>query len=617
MDVNRRILVIDDNEAIHVDFTKVLGGDAAPANALDEAAAALFQEDSAGPARRTYDIDSAYQGLDGLQLVRKALDEGNPYALAFVDVRMPPGLDGIETTRRLWEIDRDLQIVICTAYSDYSWNDMVSKLGETDRFLVIKKPFDNIEVRQVACALTTKWALAREAGRSLADLTRMVDERTAALAESNARLSTEADERRRAHEVLRNAEERVRAIVETAAEGIISIDEFGVIELFNPAAEAIFGYTAAEIAGRNIALLMPPEYAGRHDEILAKYRATGVSKMIGTRTEAHALRKNGTSFPVEISVSEARVGRNRWFTGLVRDLSQQKHLEAQLLQAQKLEAIGQLAAGIAHEINTPIQYVGDNIEFIEDSLRQTVRLFDVCESLLSESADGGPPDDRLTRLAAEIRRTDVGFLRTEIPEALRQSREGIKQVADIVGAMKEFSHPGTEKTLTDVNRAIESTAAISRNEWKYVADLETDLDPDVRLIPCLPGEINQVFLNLIVNAAHAIADTEASRAGKKGTIRVSTRFDEEGAEIRISDTGTGIPEGVLARIFEPFFTTKEVGRGTGQGLAIAHAVICKKHGGSIRVETKCGVGTTFCIRLPACQEGAGDRYDDVAGSHAV
>jgi signal transduction histidine kinase len=235
-----------------------------------------------------------------------------------------------------------------------------------------------------------------------------------------------------------------------------------------------------------------------------------------------------------------------------------------------------------------------------------------------ESHDDGAVDDRLKRLAAEIRHSDVGFLRSELPEALRQSREGIKQVADIVRAMKEFSHPGTtEKTLTDINRAIESTVAISRNEWKYVADLVTDLHPAVRLIPCLPGEINQVFLNLIVNAAHAIAETETNRAGKKGTIRVSTRFDDEGAEVRISDTGTGIPDAVLARIFEPFFTTKEVGRGTGQGLAIAHAVICKKHGGSIQVETKIGAGTTFCIRLPACPDDAASLSNAVAGPHTA
>ncbi|MBI3300896.1 MAG: HAMP domain-containing histidine kinase [Deltaproteobacteria bacterium] len=169
----------------------------------------------------------------------------------------------------------------------------------------------------------------------------------------------------------------------------------------------------------------------------------------------------------------------------------------------------------------------------------------------------------------------------------------------IVRAMKEFSHPGSEeKVETDLNRAIETTITVARNEWKYVAELATDLDSSLPPVPCLPGEFNQVILNLIINAAHAIAVVVSEGSTSKGTITVSTRHDGDWAEIRVSDTGTGIPEAIRAKIFAPFFTTKEVGKGTGQGLAIAHSVIVDKHKGTIGFETEVGRGTTFIIRLP-------------------
>jgi signal transduction histidine kinase len=208
-------------------------------------------------------------------------------------------------------------------------------------------------------------------------------------------------------------------------------------------------------------------------------------------------------------------------------------------------------------------------------------------------------DDLKREMAAVAEEADLEYLREEIPKAIQQSLEGVERVSKIVGAMKEFSHPGTtEKVAIDINRSIESTITVARNEWKYVAELVTDFDLSMQLIPCLPGEFNQVILNMIINAAHAIAAIEDNQSGKKGTITVSTRDQGKYAEIRISDTGTGIPESIRPRIFDPFFTTKEVGKGTGQGLAIAHSVIVDKHGGTIRFESEMGKGTTFVITLP-------------------
>jgi signal transduction histidine kinase len=186
-----------------------------------------------------------------------------------------------------------------------------------------------------------------------------------------------------------------------------------------------------------------------------------------------------------------------------------------------------------------------------------------------------------------------------MPRAIQQSLEGVQHVSRIVKAMKDFSHPGIDrKVAVDLNRAIETTLTVARNELKYVADTVTQLDPQLPPVPCLPGEINQVLLNLVINAAHAIADALPPGEQRRGRITVSTQCFEDMVELRVSDTGTGIPEDVRSRIFEPFFTTKPVGRGTGQGLSLAHAVVVNKHGGQIWFDTELGKGTTFIVRLP-------------------
>ncbi|HUJ68417.1 MAG TPA: ATP-binding protein, partial [Syntrophorhabdales bacterium] len=283
-----------------------------------------------------------------------------------------------------------------------------------------------------------------------------------------------------------------------------------------------------------------------------------------------------------------------------------KMLESQLAQAQKLEAIGQLAAGIAHEINTPIQYVGDNVTFLGDAFLDSLGLLGEYASLVSGARE--TPIDRpaIAGIEKRAQSIDLPYLEKEIPRAIEQSLEGIGKVAAIVRAMKEFSHPGTkEKSLVDINRAIENTITVSRNEWKYVSDMKTDFDPSLPPVPCLPGEFNQVILNIIVNAAQAMGDV-FDGSGAKGTITITTRLIEDSAEIRIGDTGPGIPDSIISRIFDPFFTTKEVGKGTGQGLAIARSVVVDKHGGTIRCETGLGIGTTFIIGLPLDDNRKGD-----------
>lgn len=297
--------------------------------------------------------------------------------------------------------------------------------------------------------------------------------------------------------------------------------------------------------------------------------------------------------------------------GLSTDITEQKRgeeervaLQLQLHQAQKLESIGRLAAGIAHEINTPTQYVSDNIHFIGKALGDLDRVIGAYTGLLNWLRAQGPLPAEVGAMLAPAEKVRLDYLRREIPVAISDAEEGLARVTKIVRAMKTFSHPGQDTfTPIDLNQAIESTLTVSRNEWKYVAELVTDLAPHLPLIPCLPGEFNQVILNIVVNAAHAIADV-VGNSDKKGTITVSTHLDGSWVEIRIRDTGTGIPAHAQPHVFEPFFTTKEIGKGTGQGLALARSVIVDQHAGTLTFETAPGAGTTFIIRLPLQQPPA-------------
>jgi signal transduction histidine kinase len=284
---------------------------------------------------------------------------------------------------------------------------------------------------------------------------------------------------------------------------------------------------------------------------------------------------------------------------LGRDITERKLLESQLAQAQKLEGIGQLAAGIAHEINTPLQYVGDNARFLGECFVEISTALEAYARLLAAAEEGAIAPEVLGEAKSALEEADIEYLCEEVPRAIQQSLEGVERVTRIVRAMRDFSRPGVEeKTAIDINEAIVSTLTISRNEWKYVAEMETDFAADLPPVPCLAGELNQVILNLIINAAHAIAEAVGDGSGGKGTITIGTRCDGEWVEIRVRDTGTGIREKIRPRVFDPFFTTKEVGRGMGQGLSIAHSVIVDKHGGEIRFETETGKGTCFIIRLP-------------------
>lgn len=264
---------------------------------------------------------------------------------------------------------------------------------------------------------------------------------------------------------------------------------------------------------------------------------------------------------------------------LEQTLSELRTTQSELLHAQKLTAIGQLAAGIAHEINTPMQFINDNVTFLANSFKELLAVIEK---------------------EAGIRHSDdVSYLREEIPRAIEQTKDGIHRVIGIVQAMKKFSHPsGGQKEATDIHDCLDSTAAVASNTWKYVADLQREYDPSCPPVPVIRDEFNQVILNLLVNAADAIGDAIRAGTAGRGTITLRTRRLPEAIEIQVQDTGTGIPDAIRTRVFDPFFTTKEVGKGSGQGLTIAYTIIVEKHGGEIGIDSQMGVGTTFWIRLP-------------------
>ncbi len=318
--------------------------------------------------------------------------------------------------------------------------------------------------------------------------------------------------------------------------------------------------------------------------------------------------KSKGGVPVEVTLQYVvpENGKGRC-VALVRDITKRKtareekeKMQSRLVQSQKMESVGQLAAGIAHEINTPAQYVGSNIDFLDEAFTDIGGLVDKSNELLTMAEKENIPPEKWEELAEEFEEADWEYLAEEIPKAIRQSRDGIKRISTIVQAMKEFSHPGSKEiSLNNINHIIKNTVTVARNEWKYVAEVKSGLDPNLPSVPCLADEMGQVFLNIIINAAHAIKEKLGDNPdGEKGTIKIVSRQKDNWVEIAIADSGMGMPDVILDKIFDPFFTTKEVGKGTGQGLAIARDVVESKHGGRLMVKSEMGQGTTFIIRLP-------------------
>lgn len=391
---------------------------------------------------------------------------------------------------------------------------------------------------------------------------------------------------------LHRSNEQLRDVLEALSSLIIVTNDQLVVEIANAEVEVVLGLPRDQIVGKQLSALI------KHAELPFLGDPLTLREHHGFQREILLERPNLETIPLlcTISVLSSEDGVFEGVVFLATDLTSRKELERQLLQSQKLESVGHLAAGIAHEINTPIQYVRDNTLFFRDEFSNLKSLLEQYQEFVAAAVEQSGRAEELKQLSQTL---DLPYLLDEIPRALEQTLEGVEAVAKIVRSMRDFSHPGSEdKAKIDLNAAIESTTTVCRNEWKYVADLELELDRSIPPISCFAGEINQVILNLVVNAAHAISD--ATDTGKKGRgkIKISSKVNDEGVEISISDTGIGIPSEIQSKIFDPFFTTKKLGKGSGQGLAIAFNTIVERHHGILDFSSEVGKGTTFRIGLP-------------------
>ena len=389
---------------------------------------------------------------------------------------------------------------------------------------------------------------------------------------------------------LRENERRMRLIIDSACDPFVVMDVNGRIVEWNRRSELVFGWTAEEALGQLLGKCL--DISQLLDGIASRRYLHWQS---GERCDAIVRTRSDELLSMDVHVSFLELGRDVLTNIFFHDNTEQHRLQAELLHGQKMQSIGKLAAGIAHEINTPTQYASDNMRFIQDSMTSLEGLF----ACLADDALDLP--DAVPQLKSLAATADLEYLREEIPLAIRQAIDGVSRIGEITRAMKDLAHPGsTEKQPIDLHQLIQNAVTLCKNEWKYAAVVSTEFDPQLGQVPCLPGELSQVLVILIVNAAQAIAEARGADSSP-GTVVISTHRREEWACIEISDNGPGIPHAVISRIFDPFFTTKEFGKGSGQGLAIAHSVIVQKHGGSISVESEVGRGTVFRIQLPATQ----------------
>lgn len=393
----------------------------------------------------------------------------------------------------------------------------------------------------------------------------------------------ELSELRKDRNKIADRQNKLSTAIYHSSETIVITDIKGIIEFVNPAFERTTGYSADEVLGMPVSVIK----SGQHDR--AFYDDLWKTILAGKPWKGHFInkKKNGDIYEEDASVSPVfdENGNIINFVALKRDISDMIRIENQLRHAQKMEGIGTLAAGIAHEINTPLQYISDNTLFIKDSFRKISDFY----YNFKNSSESGSGDKTVIG-------TELEYLMNEIPEALEESMNGIRIVRKIVTAMKTFSHPGL-KTMqkADINEAVTSTVTITKNVWKYIADVQTFPAENLPEITCHIGDINQVILNMITNSCDAIAEKKSE---EKGLIKISTSFDEAFIYITIEDNGSGIPDGLKEKIFQPFFTTKQIGKGTGQGLALSYDIIVNKHNGGIKVDSEHGKGTVFTIKLP-------------------
>ncbi len=559
---NQRILIIDDNTSIHDDIRKILGATAKEDNALDEQAAALFGGSTTAPTESTFQIDSAFQGQEGLEMVRRAAETGQPYAMAFVDVRMPPGWDGVETISRIWQQYPELQVVICTAYSDYSWEEMIRRVGGTDSLVILKKPFDNIEVLQLAHTLTQKWTLSHRLQSHLRSLDQVVAERTRELQTANTRLRQEMDDRVQAELELRLSEERFAkafkaspipmTIQELARERFLDV---------NDAFLAMTGLKRADVIHKTpeeIRLCPDPDSQA---DLWRRLRREGSVRGLETKLRSFS----GEARDCVVSAEAFDLNGKAVALIATLDVSEQRRLEKQLRHSQKLEAVGQFASGVAHDFNNMLTVIQGHTS-------------------LHLAATG---------------------LDSEIQRSLQQVSLAAERAAALTRQLLTFSRKQiVQPRILDLNATVRKLHDMLRRVIGEDIELRCEFGDDLPTIYADESNLEQVVMNLVINARDAMPhggrislSTSAVTLTPADLNRHPSARAGRFLGLGIADTGCGMTPEILSHIFEPFYTTKEVGKGTGLGLATVYGIITQLDGW-IEVTSKSGQGTHVQIFLP-------------------
>ncbi len=540
---NNRILIVDDNASIHADFREILCQANSSSVAAKKLETALFDKDPLAADRICFELDFAFQGQEALTMVEQALVENRPYAVAFVDVRMPPGWDGVETIARIWKVYPELQIVVCTAYSDYSWEEMRAKVGQPDSLLIIKKPFDNVEVQQMAHALTKKWMLNVQTGLQMAELA----EANKSLAMSEERFSKAFHESPLPSGIQSLPDQR-----------FVDVNQ-RLVEVAGCKREEMIGRTPAELS-----LWEKPALADQWYEALTRHELVR-DQEASLRTQAGGLRE------MQVSLSPLALGGQPHLLLLAQDVSERALLERQLRQAQKMEAIGQLAAGVAHDFNNILTVIQGHAGLMEQTMDS--------DSPQTKSLE------HISRAAARAA--------TLIRQLLMFSRKQVMQ----------FQHLNLNDILRNTIKMLERLVG---------EHIQIDFHPQ-ELLPAIHADnsmMEQIAMNLAVNARDAMPHGgKLSIITSRETIhRAPTPMDPKPRDgeyicLTFRDNGIGMDAQILSRIFEPFFTTKPAGKGTGLGLATVFGIV-QQHQGWLEVESQPNQGTTFRIYFPASPQPA-------------
>ena len=407
---------------------------------------------------------------------------------------------------------------------------------------------------------------------------------------------------------LKQSENKFSQLAESALDAIIMLNPDGKIELWNPAASTIFGYTQEEAKQLHISQWLSDDLkqnpdGEQHANQIMRYIGNSESPPPSSLLELQAIRKSGEIFPIEASISSVFLQKGWFVICLIRDITQRKVIEAereqmtlQLTQNHKMTALAQLADGIAHEINTPIQAINNNLAFLQDAYQDSRELVSTFLEFASTIDAPSQHSDKYAICEEKYEDTDLGFLDEEVAATVEQSRQSTEQVSRIIRSMRIFttSDCSTYEKI-DLNKLIDDVLRISRYQWEPIAELETDLDDNLPLVTCAPSELHQAMINVVMNAVQAVEDSPKDISGK---ITIASQRTGNQVLIEISDNGNGIPEAAQEHIFNPFFTTREVGKGTGQGLTLCHDIVVRKHSGTLEFTTKAGEGTTFYIKLP-------------------